>query len=66
MIKGEGKDRVLWRAIEVFGNHDSAMIWLRTPCMALDGVAPAFLTGTSSEVDLVLEILEIIEASVAE
>lgn len=60
-----GEDSALWLAIEVLGNHDNAMRWLRSPCAAFGGAFPVFLARNTASIELVMEELEKISESVS-
>jgi len=61
----ENMDEVLWRGIEVFGNHDAAMNWLSAPCLELGGEFPIIMIGEAANVQTVLDVLERIESQIA-
>lgn len=57
----EINDEVLWRSIEVFGDHDKAMHWLNSPCFELCGAFPVIMIGEAAGLELVMDTLESIE-----
>ncbi|HEY3307165.1 MAG TPA: MbcA/ParS/Xre antitoxin family protein [Desulfuromonadaceae bacterium] len=52
---------ILSRAVDVFKDYTKAMLWFRTPCLALGGKIPADL-ATPAEVEKVISVLTRIEA----
>jgi hypothetical protein len=60
----EGFAEIRARAIEVFGNRDKALHWLKTPVASLDGKTPISMLGDPAGIARVLDTLGQVEHGV--
>jgi len=57
-MMNENMDDVLQRAIEIFGNHNTAMNWLSSPCPDLGGAFPIIMISKVSGAGVVMDLLD--------